>query len=133
MTPTVFAEPDALLRAAPLDLGGTAWVEIGAGEVSSFEAGTGGAVSGYYALSLTNRFLPELLQVPGASSGINYGAETVRFGAPLRAGDRVRGAARLVAASEVGGGVQTAIEITVEVAGTDRPACVVRSLSRWLR
>jgi acyl dehydratase len=88
--------------------------------------------SPYFALSLTNRFLPDLLQVPASSSGVNYGAESVEFGPPLSAGDRVRGAAALVGAAEVKGGVQTTVEIRVEVDGAAEPACVVRSLSRWL-
>jgi acyl dehydratase len=133
VTPTVFDDLADLLEAAPLDLGGTAWTEVGAAELTRFEEATSGPVSGYLALSLTNRFLPDLIQVPAASTGVNYGAESVRFGPPLGPGARVRAVARLTAASEVAGGVQTTVEITVEVAGAAEPACVVRSLSRWLR
>ena len=39
----------------------------------------------------------------------------------------------LVDATEVPGGVQTTIEIRVEVEGCHDPACVVESLSRWMR
>jgi acyl dehydratase len=131
--PAVFGDLDQLLRAAPRDLGATAWVEVAAGDVAGFERATGGRVSPYLALSLTNRFLPDLLQVPGAASGVNYGAESARFGPVLRVGDRVRARAVLDSAAEVGGGVQTTVEITVEVDGAEEPACVVRSLSRWLR
>jgi acyl dehydratase len=59
-------------------------------------------------------------------------AAAVRFPTPLLAGNRVRGAAELVACDEIPGGVQTTILITVEVDGADQPACVVESLSRWL-
>ena len=128
----VYTSLDELRMAPPLDLGATDWIVVGEGELSDFEGAVGGGVSPYFALSLTNRFLPDLLLVPAAASGVNYGAESVEFGPPLAAGDRVRGAAALVAADEVKGGVQTTVEIRVEVEGTDRPACVVRSLSRWL-
>jgi len=70
--------------------------------------------------------------VRGASLGVNYGAGSVRFGAGLPVGSRVRGTALLVACDEIPGGVQTTIRITVEVDGADHPACVVESLSRWL-
>ena len=132
MTPVVFSELDALLAAAPADLGATAWAVVSADEVARFERATGAAPSPYLALSMTNRFLPDLLQVPVASSGVNYGADSVRFGAVLAPGDRVRAAATLVAAAAVTGGVQTTVEVRLEVDGRDEPACVVRSLSRWL-
>jgi acyl dehydratase len=132
VTPTVFSELDTLLCAAPVDLGATDWSVVSPEALSGFEHAVGGAVSPYFALSLTNRFLPELLQVPAASNGVNYGAESTRFGASLMAGDRVRASASLVAAAAVDGGVQTTVEIRVEVDGSAEPACVVRSLSRWL-
>jgi acyl dehydratase len=47
-------------------------------------------------------------------------------------GSGVRASAELVACDDIPGGVQTTIRITVEVDGTDQPACVVDSLSRWL-
>lgn len=128
-----FTDLDALLAAPPLDLGATGWVDVAEEEVARFEAATAGPASGFLALSLTNRFLPQLLAVPGASSGVNYGAEEVRFGPAVRAGERVRATAAIVAAAEVPGGVQTTIEISIEVEGNEEPACVVRSLSRWLR
>lgn len=128
----VYTSLEDLLKAPPFDLGSTEWVVVGAVEISDFEQSVGGAVSPYFALALTNRFLPDLLLVPAAVSGVNYGAESVRFGPPLAPGDRVRGAAALVAADEVKGGVQTTVEIRVEIDGSDEPACVVRSLSRWL-
>jgi len=133
LRPAVFTDLDELLSGHPRDLGATDWVEITTAEVAGFEDAVGGPVSPYLALSLTNRFLPDLLRVPAAASGLNYGAESARFGRPLSAGDRVRVTASLVDAAEVNGGVQTTVEITVEVAGAAEPACVVRSLSRWLR
>lgn len=133
MSPAVFTDLGDLLAAPPLELGATAWTGISGSDVADFESATGGPVSAYLALSLTNRFLPDLLQVPAAASGVNYGAESVRFGPVVAPGDRIRGTATLVAASEVSGGVQTTVEIRVEVEGADQPACVVRSLSRWLR
>lgn len=132
MSPATFDDLDRLLSAPPLDLGGTDWVEVTAAEVELFERATGGPVSPYLALSLTNRFLPSLLAVPAASSGVNYGTERADFGPPLAPGDRIRVTAALVAAGEVAGGVQTTVEIRVEVDGGE-PACVVHSLSRWLR
>jgi acyl dehydratase len=140
MPPTVFPDLDALLSAGRRDLGLTEWIELDRSVLTGFAAATwsGGGEDGNVAppmllLSLTNRFLPDLLEVRGASSGINYGTGPVRFDAPARAGDRIRARATLLEAVEVPGGVQSAVEIRIEVEGSDQPACTVESLSRWLR
>jgi acyl dehydratase len=88
---------------------------------------------GYLTLSLTNKMLPDLIRVDGISMGINYGTEKVRFPSPVPVDSRVRGGAELVSVGEVSGGYQAVIRVTVEVEGSDRPACVVDSVSRFLR
>jgi acyl dehydratase len=105
---------------------------------STFAGSTGGVGPGNPAppllvLSLTNCFLPELLEVRGGTAGINYGTGRVRFATPVHGGDRLRGRATLVDAVEIPGGVQTTIECRVEVEGSDEPACVAEALSRWMR
>lgn len=135
---SVFGSPDELIAAAGRELGTTAWTPVEASDVKAFVSATGtpdaeGTVPPLFVLSLTNRFLPELLEVRGTSSGVNYGTGTVRFPSPVRPGDRIRVSARLLGGEEVAGGVQSTVEITVEVEGSDQPACVVESLSRWMR
>lgn len=137
--PRLFHDLDHLLEAASLDLGVTGWVEVEPAAVERFHratrsaAGPDGTVPPLMLLSLTNRFLPDLLQVPAASGGVNYGAESVRFGPVTRPGDRIRAAATLVSAAPTGSAVQTTVEIRIEVEGRTEPACTVRSLSRWMR
>jgi acyl dehydratase len=131
-SPAVFDSLEKLLAAAPLELGSSAWVEVTERERADFAAATGGPPSPYLAVALTNRFLPDLMQVPAAASGVNYGTDAVTLGPVLQAGDRFRVSARLVAAVEVKGGVQTTVELTVETDGSTEPACTVMSLSRWL-
>jgi hypothetical protein len=137
MTPATFDDLAALAAAAPCDLGTTGWVTVDQAMVDRFvEAtarGTEGLVPPYLLLSLTNLFLPRLLQVPAASSGVNYGTGPVRFGPPVKPGARLRGRATLVEASEMTGGVQTTVRITVDAVGVEQPVCVVDSLSRWFR
>lgn len=134
----VFEDPGRLLEAGPTDLGCTGWETVGPAAVERFCAATGserpgdGTVPPLMLLSLTNRFLPDLMQVPGASGGVNYGADSVSFGPPVRAGDRVRARAELADARAVSGGVQTTIVITIETDGDAEARCTVRSLSRWM-
>jgi acyl dehydratase len=140
MAATVFPDLDSLLSAGRRDLGATEWVELERPVLTDFAAATwssGGeddnVAPPMLLLSLTNRFLPDLLEVRGSSSGLNYGTGPVRFDAAARAGDRIRARAFLLEAVEVPGGVQSAVEIRIEIEGSDQPACTVESLSRWLR
>jgi acyl dehydratase len=147
-----FATLDELRGAAGQHLGWTEWIEITQARVNLFADATGdhqwihvdvdrataespfgGPVAhGFLTLSLSNLFLPQLIEVPGAAAGVNYGTGKVRFPSPVRVGSRVRGGAEITAVEEISGGVQTTIAITVEVEGQERPACVIESLSRWL-
>jgi len=132
MPQTVFTSLDEVRAAVGRRLGVSDWLEITPDRLERFAAATGDHDHGYLALALTNLFLPQIVEVRGASLGVNYGTGAVRFLAPLLAGSRVRGTAELVACDEVPGGVQARIRITVELEGVDEPACVVESLSRWL-
>jgi acyl dehydratase len=87
---------------------------------------------GYLTLSLVNRFLPEIVEVRGISMGVNYGADRIRFPAPVKVGARIRGGAELIAVENTkDGGVQAKIRVTVEIEGSERPACVVDTISRY--
>jgi acyl dehydratase len=132
MAQTVFDSLDEVRAAVGRHLGTSDWLEITPERLDRFAAATGDRDHGYLALALTNLFLPEIVEVRGASLGVNYGTASVRFRAPLLVGSRVRGTAELMACDEIPGGVQTTIRITVEVEGAGHPACVVDSLSRWL-
>jgi len=93
----------------------------------------GGTIAhGYLTLSLVNLFLPQIVDVRGISMGVNYGADRVRFPAPLKVGARVRGGAELMKVEETkDGGVQATVRVSVEIEGGDRPACVVDTISRY--
>ncbi len=151
-SPTVFASPDELAGAVGADLGESDWLEVTQERVDLFAEATGdhqwihvdperaaagpfgGTIAhGYLTLSLVNHFLPQLVEVHGISMGVNYGTEKVRFPAPVPVGSRIRGRGVLAAADEVAGGVQARITVTVEIEGQEKPACVVETLSRFLR
>ena len=143
---------DALRSAVGRDLGTSEWLEITQDRVDTFAEATGdhqwihvdperaraespfgGPIAhGYLTMSLTNLFLPQVVEVTGISAGVNYGTDKVRFPAPVPVGARVRGQVTLTEAVDVAGGVQTTMTITVELDGSDRPACVVEAISRWL-
>ena len=86
---------------------------------------------GYLTLSLVNLFLPQLLEVRGASMGVNVGLDKVRFPSPVPTGSNLRGRGQVVAVEEAKGGVQVTVRVTVEREGADQPACVADTVSRF--
>ena len=55
----------------------------------------------------------------------------MRFPAPVPVGSRLRAGAELLEVTDVPGGIQTKMGITIEVEGNAKPACVIESLSRF--
>jgi acyl dehydratase len=91
----------------------------------------GGTVAhGYLTLSLMAPVMGEILKVSGVKMGINYGLDRVRFPAPLPVGAQWRGGGEIVEVTEVPGGVQVKAKCTIEVQGSEKPACVAECLVR---
>jgi len=67
---------------------------------------------------------------PGMRLRVNYGLDKVRFPAPVICGARIRARTVVAGVEVVGGGVQIACRITVEIEGGDKPACVAEQLFR---
>jgi len=151
MASTVLDGPDDVRAHLGKHLGHSEWIEIDQDRVNLFADATGdhqwihvdleratkgpfGApiAHGYLTLSISNLFLPQIVEVKGFSAGVNYGVDKVRFPSPVKVGARIRAGAELTAISEVNGGLQTTIVITIEIEGGAKPACVIESLSRWL-
>jgi acyl dehydratase len=88
---------------------------------------------GNLTLSMIDGMRLELLSSRGFKLGVNYGWNKVRFPAPVPAGSRVRATAEVTEVEDVGGGWwQIVTRFTVEVEGSDKPACVADSVGRVL-
>ena len=88
---------------------------------------------GNLTLSLIDGMRQELIASSGFKLGVNYGWNRVRFPAPVPAGSRVRARAEVVEVEDVGGGWwQVVTRFTVEVDGSEKPACVADSVGRAL-
>ncbi len=91
----------------------------------------GGTIAhGYFTLSLAPVFSYELFELTGVAMGINYGANKVRFPAPLPVGSRVRMRMTVQDVSDIPGGAQLTMLLTFERDGGDKPVCVAETLSR---
>jgi acyl dehydratase len=147
----VFDGVDSVKAAVGEHLGYSDWLEITQERVNQFAEATGdfqwihvdveraqaspfgGTIAhGYLTLSLTNALVIGLARYEGFTMAINYGTDKVRFVAPVPVGARVRAGAEMLEVTDVNGGIQTKVLITVELEGSEKPACVVESLTRFL-
>jgi acyl dehydratase len=88
---------------------------------------------GNLTLSMIDGFRPELLESTGFKLGVNYGWNKIRFPAPVPAGSRIRASVEAVSVDDLGGGWHQVTEKwTVEVDGSEKPACVAESVGRVL-
>lgn len=91
---------------------------------------------GYLTLSLlpflTESNHPEFFQenYPGMKFRVNYGLNRVRFPAPVFPGSRIRARSVVKQVERAGAAVQIVYEITVEIEGKDKPACVAEYVAR---
>lgn len=147
----VFASPQEAVAAVGRKLGASAWLSIDQARIDEFARATGdfqwihvdperakhgpfgGTVAhGYLTFSLVNMFLPELFRAEGMKMGINYGADRLRFPAPVPVGSRVRAAGELVKAELLdGNAVQTTLRVTMEIEGAAKPGCVADIIGRY--
>ncbi len=148
---TVFESPGDLKGAVGKHLGFSDWLVIEQDRIDRFADATGDhqwihvdperakagpfgttIAHGYLTSSLVNLFLPQIVEVRGISMGINYGADRLRFPAPVPVGSKVRGGAEVVEVEDTkDGAVQAKIRVTVEIEGGERPACVIDTISRY--
>jgi len=141
---------DELKKLAGSDLGASEWIEVTQERINTFADATGdhqwihvdpekaaqgpfGApiAHGYLTLSLFIPLFTELLEVEGVSTKVNYGLNKVRFPSPVKVGSRIRLVAKLASVEDVPGGVQVAVDGTIEIDGGGKPAAVLQSHSRF--
>ena len=84
---------------------------------------------GYLTLSLANLFMPELVRVETLSMGVNYGADNIRFPATVPVDSKVFASGEILSVDEAKGGVRLIVRVSVFVEGSERPACVVDTIS----
>jgi acyl dehydratase len=142
-----FTSFDELTDAVGEDLGSSDWLLVDQERVNAFADATedhqwihvdlerakegpfGGTIAhGYLTLSL----LPALgaqvfaLETPGAK--LNYGVNKVRFPAPLPVGSKIRVHVSIAEVTDIPAGKQMVLKHTVEIEGSDKPACVAETV-----
>ena len=143
---------DTLASLQPLvgqDIGTSDWITIDQARIAQFAQATGDhqwihvdpvrAAAGPFGTTVAHGFLtlslvPSLFDsgfaIADVKMGVNYGLNRVRFTAPVPAGGRVRGQFKLLAYEPLPGGAQLTVQVTIELEGSPKPACVAETVSR---
>lgn len=149
--PFVFSSPAEAVAGVGTKLGPSGWLAVKQERIDLFARATGDnqwihvdaerarhgpfgttIAHGYLTFSLVNMFLPELIEARGMRMGVNYGAERLRFPAPVPAGSRIRAVGELAKAEPIGDdAVQTTCRVTIEIEGGTKPACVADIIGRY--
>ncbi len=129
------------------EVGVSDWVQIDQDRVNQFADATGdhqwihvdvekatkeigGPIAhGYLTLSLIPMLTGSMMKIDGVSRGINYGCNKVRFTNMVPVGSKVRARQKLKEVNEKAGGKQMINEVTIEIEGQERPACIAETIS----
>jgi acyl dehydratase len=141
-------DPEQLTRLVGREVGPTAWRLIEQERVDAFgevaldrhwihndpEAAARGPFGtpiahAHLTLALMPWFGRALVGFEDGEASLFYGYDRVRFPAPVPVGGRIRAHGVIRDVREAGGALQLTLEITVEIEGQNRPACV--ALAVW--
>ncbi len=147
----VFTSADDVFAAKGEKLGSSDWMTISQEQVNQFAEATqdhqwihvdeekakqgpfGGTIAhGYLTLSLLSALNWQIYKFEGVKMGINYGLNKVRFPSPVRVGSRIRAHTELADVVETDAGLQLTFNTTIEIEGSEKPACAAEGLVRLM-
>ncbi|MBL8216795.1 MAG: MaoC family dehydratase [Bryobacterales bacterium] len=108
------------------------WIHVDPGRAAA-ESPFGTTIAhGYLTLSLLSQFGYATIGIDQQfRMQINYGVNKVRFMNPVKCGSRIRARYLLLDVTDVEGGWQVRFQVTVEMEGVEKPACVAETLTRY--
>lgn len=149
MALNIFNNPAKLLGQEGTQLGPTEYITIDQNRINLFADATGDhqwihvdrvraqkessfgdtIAHGYLTLSLANFFLPQMIEVQNISMGVNYGAENIRFPSAVKVDSKIRATGEIVKVDEAKGGIRSVVRVKIEIEGSERPACLIDTIS----
>jgi acyl dehydratase len=147
----VFASPQELAAAAGTEIGASDWLTVEQDRIDRFADATGDhqwihvdpqraaagpfgstIAHGFLTLSLIPHLVWQVYKVEGVRMSVNYGLDRVRFITPVKVGSKVRAAVAVDGVTEVAGGYQLAATVRIELEGSEKPAAVANTLTRFV-
>jgi acyl dehydratase len=150
----VFKDFDELKAAVGTEIGASEWVEITQDRINTFAEATGDEqwihvdqdraarelpgkttiAHGLLTLSLIPMFMREIIGLKGLKNTLNYGANKIRYLSPVPAGSRLRARVGIVRAEDVPpDALRVTYDVSIEIEGGKRPACVAQVIGQHYR
>src|SRR3954466_5641450 len=149
-----FSDFGEVKKAVGSEVGASEWVEITQERINLFAQATcddqwihvdqarakkelpGGATiaHGLLSLALAPLFIRSVMGLKGLRNTLNYGADRIRYLAPVPAGSRLRGRLTISEAEDVPpDGLRVNYHLVIEIEGGKRPACVAELIALHYR
>src|SRR6516162_4007007 len=146
----VFKDFHEIKAAVGAEVGVSDWVEMTHARIDRFAEATGDdqwihvdverakrelpgqstIAHGFLTVSLIPEFVRSVMGLQGIKNTLNYGANRIRYLAPVPAGSRLRGRISIKAADDAPpNGLRVTYDITIEIEGGERPACVAEMIA----
>jgi acyl dehydratase len=150
----VFDDFDELKAAVGTEIGASEWLEITQDRINTFAEATGDEqwihvdqdraarelpgkatiAHGLLTLSLIPMFMREIIGLKGLKNTLNYGANKIRYLSPVPAGSRLRARVGIVRAEDVPpDALRVIYDVSIEIEGGKRPACVAEVIGQHYR
>jgi acyl dehydratase len=150
----IFNGFDEIRSAVGTEIGASEWIEITQDRIDKFAEATcdeqwihidqdrarqelpGGKTiaHGLLSLSLAPMFIREVMELKGLKNTLNYGADRIRYLAPVPAGSRLRGRTTIAEVEDVPpDGLKVNYHLVIEIEGGKRPACVAELIALHMR
>jgi acyl dehydratase len=150
----IFNGFDEIKSAMGTEIGASEWIEITQDRIDKFAEATcdeqwihvdqdrakqelpGGKTiaHGLLSLSLAPMFIRSVISLKGLKNTLNYGADRIRYLAPVPAGSRLRGRTTIAEVEELPpDSLRVNYHLVIEIEGGQRPACVAELIALHMR
>ena len=154
MPQRIFSNFDEIKAAVGTEIGVSDWVEVSQERINQFAEATcdeqwihvdqeraskempGGKTiaHGLLSLALAPLFVRSVIGLKGLRNTLNYGADRIRYLAPVPAGSRLRGRVKVSEAADVPpDGLRVNYHLEIEIEGGKKPACVAELIALHYR
>ena len=85
---------------------------------------------GFFSVAMLSKLIEDLFEIKSMKMGVNYGMNKVRFPSPVLVDSRLRLVGTIAQVENYGdNGLKITWDCTVEIEGSDKPACVAEFIS----
>jgi len=106
------------------------WIHVDVEKATKYSPFKKPVAHGFMSVSLISKMLEDLIEVKPAKMGVNYGLNKVRFPSPVLVNSRLRLVVSISNIEDYGDtGFKITWNCTIEIEGSEKPACAAEFLS----